>query len=91
MKPTLTCFTTWHFRITAWRPITSPREPWRKPEFTSAQGKKFLEKLFELDPEWGEPYAIYATLLGLEIALNPNEAMTIAFEIGDYFGIGLLH
>ena len=51
-----------------------------------AQGKKFLEKSIELKPDWGEPYALYATLLGFEIALKPEEAMTIAFEIGDYFG-----
>ncbi len=50
------------------------------------KGKKFLERIFDLDPDWGEPYAIYVTLLGLEIAMNPEEAMTIAFEIGDYFG-----
>jgi tetratricopeptide (TPR) repeat protein len=50
------------------------------------QGKKFLESAIDLDPDWSEPYALYATLLGFEIALNPDEAMTISFEIGDYFG-----
>jgi len=51
-----------------------------------AQAKKYLEKLIELQPDWGEPYALYAALLGYEIALNPDRGMELGMKTFSYFG-----
>ncbi|MBN2200047.1 MAG: hypothetical protein JW747_09405 [Candidatus Aminicenantes bacterium] len=51
-----------------------------------ARAKKYLEKLFELQPGWGEPYALYAALLGYEIALNPDRGMELGMKTFSHFG-----
>ena len=50
------------------------------------EAQKHLEKAMELKPSWGEPYALYASLLGFEIALDWNKAMTLSSEIYEFFG-----
>lgn len=52
----------------------------------TADAQKHLEKAMELKPTWGEPFALYASMLGMEIALDWNKAMTLGMEIGVYFG-----
>jgi len=49
-------------------------------------GLKHLEEAMKLDPSWGEPFALYASMLGYEIALDPAKGMTLGFKIFDYFG-----
>ena len=51
-----------------------------------AQARKYLEKTMELQPAWGEPYAMYGTLLGYEIALNPSRGMELGMQTFSYFG-----
>ncbi|OGD16760.1 MAG: hypothetical protein A2Y69_02470 [Candidatus Aminicenantes bacterium RBG_13_59_9] len=60
----------------------------RTDEAASAigQAKKYLEKLMDIRPDWGEPYALYGTLLGFEIALNPDLGMELGMKTLSYFG-----
>jgi tetratricopeptide (TPR) repeat protein len=51
-----------------------------------ADAKKHLEKAMELKPDWGEPCALYASVLGFEISLDWDKAMSLAMEINEYFG-----
>ena len=55
-------------------------------QMNTADAQKHLEKVMELKPSWGEPFALYASMLGFEIALDWNKAMTLGMEIGEYFG-----
>ena len=55
----------------------------------TADAQQHLEKAMELKPTWGEPIALYATMLGFEIALDWNKAMTLGMEIPEYFGKAL--
>jgi len=48
------------------------------------EGQKYLEKAIEADPSFGESYALYATLLGYEIALNQERAMALGFKTYEY-------
>ena len=50
------------------------------------EGQDYLKKAMELDPDFGELDAFYAYMLGFEIALNPENAMSLGFEIYQYFG-----
>ena len=52
----------------------------------TADAQKHLEKAMELKSTWGEPFALYASMLGMEIALDWNKAMTLGMEINEYFG-----
>ncbi len=52
----------------------------------TSDAQKHLEKVMELKPTWGEPFALYASLIGFEIALDWNKAMTLSMEIPEYFG-----
>ena len=51
------------------------------------EGQDYLKKSIEIDPDFGEPYAFYAYMLGFEIALNPEKAMSLGLEIYQYFGM----
>lgn len=50
---------------------------------------KHLEEAMELEPSWGEPYALYASMLGFKVAINPSQGMSLGMEIYDYFGKAL--
>lgn len=50
-----------------------------------AEAKKYLEKAMTVDPSFGEACALYGYLLGFEIALHPERAMTLGLSIADYF------
>jgi tetratricopeptide (TPR) repeat protein len=53
------------------------------------EGQNYLKKAMELNPEFGELDAFYAYMLGFEIALNPEKAMSLGFQIYQYFGKAL--
>ncbi|UCE41046.1 MAG: amidohydrolase family protein [Candidatus Aminicenantes bacterium] len=50
------------------------------------EGQDYLKKAMELEPDIGELDAFYAYMLGFEIALNPEKAMSLGFETYKYFG-----
>ena len=50
------------------------------------EGQDYLKKAMELDPDFGELDAFYAYMLGFEIALNPEKAMSLGFQTYQYFG-----
>lgn len=54
-----------------------------------SEGQKYLEKAMEADPSFGESYALYATLLGYEIALHQEKAMVLGFKSFEYFAKAL--
>ncbi len=49
------------------------------------EGQRYLEKTMEAEPTFGESFALYAYLLGYEIALSPEKGMTLGFKIFEYF------
>jgi|GEM_PF-555773 len=54
-------------------------------EMYNAEGQKYLEKAMEVEPSFGELYALYAILLGHEIALHQEKAMLLGLKIYEYF------
>jgi len=44
------------------------------------EGEQYLEKAMEAEPEFGEAFSLYGFLLGLEIALHQDRAMTLGFK-----------
>jgi len=50
------------------------------------EGQDYLKKAMELDPDFGELDAFYAYMLGFEIALNPEKAMSLGIQSYQYFG-----
>jgi len=50
---------------------------------------KHLEEAMNLEPSRGEPYALYASMLGFKVALNPSQGMSLGMEISNYFGQAL--
>ena len=59
---------------------TDKAEPYVK------EGQKYLKKGMDMDDDFGELDALYASLLGFEIAMNPEESMSLGFQIYQYFG-----
>jgi tetratricopeptide (TPR) repeat protein len=53
------------------------------------EGQDYLKKATELDPDFGELDAFYAYMLGFEIALEPENAMSLGFQIYQYFGTAI--
>jgi tetratricopeptide (TPR) repeat protein len=53
------------------------------------EGQKYLEKAMEADPSFGEPFALYAALLGFEIALDQEKAMELGFRSYEYLAKAL--
>jgi tetratricopeptide (TPR) repeat protein len=58
-------------------------------ELHTMEAQKHLDKVIELKPDWGEPFALYASTLGYEIALDWSKAMSLGMKIGEYYGIAL--
>lgn len=48
------------------------------------EGQKYLERAMEMDPDFGELDGLYAFLLGFEIAINQEKAMSLGFQIFQY-------
>lgn len=45
-----------------------------------AEGTSYLERAMKADPKSGLAVALYASILGLDIALHPDQAMTLGME-----------
>jgi tetratricopeptide (TPR) repeat protein len=60
-----------------------------KAEAFIKEGQKYLEKAMEMAPELGELDALYASMLGFEIALDNEKAMSLGFQIFQYFSEAL--
>jgi tetratricopeptide (TPR) repeat protein len=60
-----------------------------KAESYTKESQKYLEKAMERDPEFGELDALYASMLGFEIALHQEKAMSLGFQIFQYFSKAL--
>jgi tetratricopeptide (TPR) repeat protein len=50
------------------------------------EGKQYLELATAADPAFGESFALYGYLLGLEIGLNPDLAMSLGMKSTQYLG-----
>jgi tetratricopeptide (TPR) repeat protein len=46
----------------------------------------YLKKAMEMNPDFGELDAFYAYMLGFQIALEPENGMSLGFETYKYFG-----
>lgn len=50
------------------------------------EGQGYLQKAMEMNPDFGELDAFYAYMLGFEIAIAPEKAMSLGLQIYQYFG-----
>jgi tetratricopeptide (TPR) repeat protein len=66
--------------------LSSSNNP--EAEKSLAEAQKYLEKAMAADPSFGEADALYGYLLGLEIALHPEKAMTLGMSSFGYFSKG---
>jgi len=60
-----------------------------KAETFINESQKYLEKAMEMAPKFGELDALYASTLSFEIALHNEKAMSLGFQIFQYFGEAL--
>lgn len=70
------------YRITAYYLASNQMD---EAEKYNAEGQKYLEKAMAADPSLGELYALYAISLGCEIAFHEEKAMTLGFQIFEYY------
>jgi len=61
----------------------------KEAEIYTMEGQKYLEKAMEADSSFGESFALYATLLGFEIAINQERAMELGFRSYEYLAKAL--
>jgi len=57
-----------------------------KAETYIKESQIYLEKAMNMDADFGELDALYASLLGFEIALHQEKAMSLGYQIFQYFG-----
>jgi tetratricopeptide (TPR) repeat protein len=57
-----------------------------KAETYTKESQRYLEKAMQIDSDFGELDALYASVLGFEIALHQEKAMSLGFQIFQYFG-----
>jgi len=57
-----------------------------KAETYIKESETYLLKAMEIDPEFGELDALYAYMLGFEIALDQEKAMSLGFQSSQYMG-----
>lgn len=50
------------------------------------EGQDYLRKAMKIAPDFGELDAFYAYMLGFQIAIAPEEAMSLGLQIYQYFG-----
>jgi len=58
-------------------------------EVHTKEAEKHLEKVMELMPSWGEPVALYASMLGFEIALDWSKGMALGMKSNEYLSKAL--
>jgi tetratricopeptide (TPR) repeat protein len=56
----------------------------QEAEQYNSEAQKYLEKAMEKDPGFGESFALYSFLLGYEIALHPERAMSLGPKSSEY-------
>jgi tetratricopeptide (TPR) repeat protein len=80
----------YHIALTDYRLITFYLSSSNNPEAEKslAEAQKYLEKAMAADPSFGEADALYGYLLGFEIALHPEKAMTLGMSSFGYFSKG---
>ena len=49
-------------------------------EHWNSEGEQYLERAMAADPGFAEPLALYGYLLGMELALHPDRAMTLGMK-----------
>ncbi|MCJ7588794.1 MAG: tetratricopeptide repeat protein [Candidatus Aminicenantes bacterium] len=54
-----------------------------------SEGQQYATKAVDANPSFGEPYALYAFLLGLELAFHPDRAMTLGMKSSEWFAKAL--
>jgi len=74
------------YRLVTFYFSSSNRE---EAERYNGEAQKYLEKAMEVDLSFGESFALYAFLLGFEIALNPEKGMTLGLKSMEYFNKAL--
>ncbi len=53
------------------------------------EGLKYLEAAINLSPQFADAYALCGSMLGFQIALEPNESMMLGMKISGYFDMAL--
>jgi len=71
------------FRLTTFYFSSNNKE---EAERYNSEAQKYLEKAMEIDPGFGESFALYSFLLGYEIALHPERAMSLGPKSFEYSG-----
>ena len=82
--------TLYHIALADYRLITFYLSSSNNPEAEKslAEAQKYLEKAMAVDPSFGEADALHGYLLGFEIALHPEKAMTLGMSSFGYFSKG---
>lgn len=80
----------YHIALADYRLITFYLSSSDNPEAEKSliEAQKYLEKAMAADPFFGEADALYGYLLGFEIALHPEKAMTLGMSSFGYFSKG---
>jgi tetratricopeptide (TPR) repeat protein len=80
----------YHVALADYRLITFYLSSSNNPEAEKslAEAQKYLEKAMAVDPSFGEADALHGYLLGFEIALHPEKAMTLGMSSFGYFSKG---
>jgi len=80
----------YHVALADYRLITFYLSSSNNPEAEKSliEAQKYLEKAMAVDPSFGEADALHGYLLGFEIALHPEKAMTLGMSSFEYFSKG---
>jgi len=55
----------------------------------ASEGEQYLERAAQADPKFAEALALYGYLLGVEVALHPDQGMTLGMKSFEYLNRGL--
>jgi tetratricopeptide (TPR) repeat protein len=77
----LTCLAYYYLALTDYR-LTAfyMKTDIKEAKKYNQEGIKYLQEVMKMFPSFGETYALYATMLGNEIAFNPMKGMTLGPE-----------
>lgn len=53
------------------------------------EASKYLERAMKMNPDFSESYALYATILGVEIGLNPMKGISLGPKVSEYLAKAL--
>ena len=60
-----------------------------KAETYTKESQMYLERAMKIEPDFGELDALHASMLGFEISLHQEKAVSLGFQIFQYFGKAL--